>query len=55
MVEGIEGAVGRDRQPEAISGTGVLDGDGERVRARVPKQPDVDSVAVAGGEFAGLR
>ena len=55
VVEGIEGTVGRDRDLELISDTRVLDRDGERVLDRVPEQQDVDAVAVAGGELAGLR
>src|SRR6266511_5994006 len=55
VVEGIEGAVGRDRKVEAISDASVLDRDGQPVLARVPEQHDVDAVAVAGGELAGLR
>jgi hypothetical protein len=55
VVEGIEGTVGRDREVEAIAGTGVLDQDGYRVLVWVPQQQDVDAVALAGGEFAGLR
>jgi hypothetical protein len=55
VVEGIEGTVRSDRESEAISDTGVLDGHGEAVLARVPEQPDVDAVAIADGEFAGLR
>jgi hypothetical protein len=54
VVEGIEGAVGRDLEVEAISETGVLDRDGERVLGRVPEQEDVDAVALAGGKLAGL-
>ena len=55
VVEGVERTIGRDRQPEAISGTGVLDRDGERVLDWVPEQEDVDAVALAGGKFAGLE
>jgi hypothetical protein len=55
VIEGIEGAVGGDRELEAIAYAGVLDRDGESVSARVPEQPDGDSVAVTGGELAGLQ
>src|SRR3990172_7251777 len=55
VVEGVEGAVGRDRELEAISDPGVLDREGERVLVWVPEQEDVDAVALAGGELAGLR
>src|SRR2546423_14516793 len=54
VVEGIERAVGRDREVEAISPTDVLDRDGETVLARVPEQQDLNAVAFAGGELAGL-
>jgi hypothetical protein len=57
VVEGIEGAVRRDRELEAIADTGVLDRHGDRVLVRVPEQQDVDAVAFAGGELpvAGVR
>jgi hypothetical protein len=54
VVEGIEGAIRRDRELEAISDTRVLDRNGYRVVARVPEQPDVDAVALANGKFPGL-
>ena len=38
VVEGVEGALGRDRELEAISDAGVLDRDGQRVLVRVPEQ-----------------
>ena len=47
-------AVRRDREVEAISDAGVLDRDRERVLVWVPEQGDVDAVAVAVGELAGL-
>jgi hypothetical protein len=40
---------------EAVSDTGVLDRDGERVLVWVPEQQDVDAVALAVGEFTGVR
>ncbi len=52
VVEGVEGAVGRDRELEAVSDAGVLDRDGERVLARVPEQQHLDAVALARGELA---
>jgi len=54
VVEGIEGAVTGDREVEAISDARVLDRDRESVLVWVPEQGDVDAVAVAGGELAGL-
>src|SRR5204863_3594921 len=54
VVEGVECAVRRDRELEPVAETGVLDLDGERVLGRVPEQLDDDSVALAGGELAGL-
>ena len=53
MVEGVKGAIGRDRQLEPVAETVVLDLDGQRVLGRVPEQQDVDAVALAGGELAG--
>ncbi len=52
MVEGVEGAVGRDGELEAVADAGVLDRDGDGVLARVPEQEDVEAVALAGGELA---
>jgi hypothetical protein len=54
VVEGIESTVRGDGDLEAISETGVLDRNGERVLRRVPEQEDVNAVTLAGGEFAGL-
>jgi hypothetical protein len=54
VVEGVEGPVGCDRELEAISDPLVLDRHGEGVLIRIPEQQDVDPVALAGGEFAGL-
>jgi hypothetical protein len=53
VVEGIEGALGRDRELETISHTRVLDRDGDRVHVWVPEQEDVDAVALAGSKFSG--
>src|SRR5580765_1245954 len=53
VVEGVECALGRDGQLEAVADPGVLDLDGEGVLAGVPEQKDVESVALSGGEFAG--
>src|SRR4029450_5524271 len=50
--EGIEGAVRRDRELEAIADPSVLDRDGERVLVRMPEQQHLDAVVLAGGEFA---
>ena len=54
MVEGVEGALGRDRELESLADPGVLDRDGHGVLARVLEQQHVDAVVVAGGELAGL-
>ena len=54
VVEGVERTLGRDRELEAISDAGVLDGHGEGVLVGVPEQQDVDAVALAGGELAAL-
>jgi hypothetical protein len=54
VVEGIEGALGRDRDLEATADTGVFDRHGYGVLVRVPEQQDVDAVGLAGGELAGL-
>src|SRR5215212_6903073 len=55
VVEGIEGALRRDRDLEPIAGAGVLDRHGQVVLLRMPEQPHVDAVAVASGELASLR
>src|SRR4051812_41573422 len=55
VVKDVERAFGRNRELKAISVASVLDRDGQPVLERVPEQQDVDAVAVAGGEFAGLR
>ena len=52
VVEGIEGSVRSDRELEAVSDACVVDGDGHRVLARVPKQDDTDALAIPSGEFA---
>jgi hypothetical protein len=54
VIEGVEGAVGRDRELEAISDQLVLDRHGDRVLTRISEQQDADPVALADGEFAGL-
>src|SRR6266542_3722346 len=53
--EGIEGAVARDHELEAVSGSRVLDRDGQLVLARVPEQQDVQAVVLSGGEFPRIR
>jgi hypothetical protein len=52
VVEGVEGVVGRDRDPEAISGARVFDRHGQSVLVRVPEQDHMDAVALADGELA---
>ena len=54
MVEGVEGSVGSNRELEAVSAAVVLDGDRERVVSRMPEQQDVDAVALACSELAGI-
>ncbi len=51
VVEGIEGSVRSVRELEAISDARVVDGDRDRVLARVPKQDDADAFAIPSGEF----
>jgi hypothetical protein len=53
-VEGVEGALGRDRELEAIPGAGVLDRNGHGVPAGVPKQENAEAVALASGKFPSV-
>ena len=55
MVEGVQRAVRSDRELEAVAAAVVLDRDRERVVERVPEQPDVEAVAVAGRELFRVR
>src|SRR5262245_51581515 len=55
VVEGVERAIGRDRDLEAVAGPRVLDGHGQGVLGRMPEQQDVDAVVVASGKLARLR
>jgi hypothetical protein len=45
VVEGVEGAIGSNRELEAVSEAVVLDGHGERVLAGMPEQHDVEAIA----------
>jgi hypothetical protein len=51
VVEGVEAPVTLDVEVKAVSGTGIVDRDGEHVLVRVPEQPSVKAIAVSRGEF----
>src|SRR5947207_6951935 len=55
VVKGIERVSGRNCKLKAITVASVLDRDGQPVLEWMPEQQDAEAVAVAGGEFAGLR
>src|SRR5690242_12891867 len=54
VLEGVECVLRRDRELEAVAGADVLDRNGHPVLTRVPEQQNVDAVALAFGELAGL-